>query len=186
MTKATLSAAALVLAGAAFGQTSEHKQRSDNQQDRVAQGVKSGQLTPRETANLEKKEAGINKEVRTDKAADGGHLTVQQKAAVNRQQSRESKQIYADKHNTSTEKYGNNSVGARRENQQDRIASGIASGKMNAGEAAGVERQQTNTNQQIRADRTKNGGVLTPAEKAPVNRAQNRDSKQIYADKHNQ
>ena len=29
-------------------------QRRENQQDRIAQGVKSGQLTPRETAKLEK------------------------------------------------------------------------------------------------------------------------------------
>src|SRR6266436_9335504 len=35
-------------------------QRKENQQDRIAQGVKSGQLTAGETANLETKEAAIN------------------------------------------------------------------------------------------------------------------------------
>src|SRR6266851_1663505 len=44
-------------------------QRKENQQDRIANGVKSGQLTPGETANLENKEAAINKETRTDRAA---------------------------------------------------------------------------------------------------------------------
>src|SRR5260221_1864344 len=41
-------------------------QRKENHQDRIANGVKSGQLTPRETANLEKKEAAINKDTSTD------------------------------------------------------------------------------------------------------------------------
>jgi len=44
-------------------------QRKENQQDRIANGVKSGQLTAGETANLEKKEAAINKETRADRAA---------------------------------------------------------------------------------------------------------------------
>ena len=39
------SATVFVLAGAAFAQTSEVGKRAENQQDRIAQGVKSGQLT---------------------------------------------------------------------------------------------------------------------------------------------
>ena len=50
-------------------------QRQENQQGRIAQGVKSGQLTAGETANLETREAGINHEVKADRAANGGHLT---------------------------------------------------------------------------------------------------------------
>ena len=73
--------------------------RKENQQDRIAQGVKSGSLTPKETVNLENKEAGLNKEIRTDRKANGGNLTNKQKAQVNRQQNRLSKNIYRDKHN---------------------------------------------------------------------------------------
>jgi hypothetical protein len=75
-------------------------QRKENQQDRIAQGVKSGQLTAGETAHLEKNEAKINKEVRKDRAANGGKLTPQERRQVNRQQNRESRQIYRDKHNS--------------------------------------------------------------------------------------
>jgi len=46
--------------------------RKENQQDRIAQGVKSGQLTAGETARLETKESRLNKEIRTDRAASGG------------------------------------------------------------------------------------------------------------------
>jgi hypothetical protein len=78
--------------------------REANQQGRISNGVKSGQLTPHETAHLENKEAHINKEVRNDRAANGGKLTSQEKAQVNRQQNHASKQIYDDKHNNKTDK----------------------------------------------------------------------------------
>jgi hypothetical protein len=77
--------------------------RKENQQDRIAQGVKSGQLTAGETSRLENKEARINHETRTDRAANGGKLTNAEKAKVNRQQNRVSKDIYRDKHNNRTQ-----------------------------------------------------------------------------------
>ena len=77
----------------------EIKDRKENQQDRIAQGVKSGQLTAGETAKLETKEAGLNKEIRHDRRQNGGNLTNKEKRQVNRQQNRLSKQIYKDKHN---------------------------------------------------------------------------------------
>ncbi len=45
--------------GQVTGQTIN--QRKENQQDRIAQGVKSGELTAGETANLEKKESNLNR-----------------------------------------------------------------------------------------------------------------------------
>src|SRR5258708_18098469 len=44
-------------------------QLKENQQDRIANGVESGQLTAGETAKLEKKQAAINKETAADRAA---------------------------------------------------------------------------------------------------------------------
>ena len=161
------------------------EQRKENQQDRIANGVKSGELTAGETANLEKKEAAINKETRTDRAANGGKLTGAEKAQVNRQQNQMSKQIYADKHNANTAHYGNNKVGQRRENQQDRIAQGIKSGQLTAGETAKLEKQQQGINRQVATDRKANGGTLTASEKKQVNKEQNKASKNIYRKKHN-
>jgi hypothetical protein len=160
------------------------KDRKENQQDRIAQGVKSGQLTAGETANLENKEANINQETRDDRAANGGKLTTGEKQQINRQQNRMSNQIYQDKHNANTAHYGNNEVGQRRENQQDRIANGIQSGKMNARQAANVENKESAINHEDAADRKANGGKLTSGEKAKINRQQNQTSRQIYRDKH--
>src|SRR6266852_5881584 len=136
-------------------------QRKENQQDRIAQGVKSGQLTAGETANLETKEAAINGETKADRAANGGKLTGAEKKQINGQQNQVSKQIYKDKHNANTQHYGNNKVDQRRENQQNRI------------------------NQQVAADRKANGGTLTASEKKQVNKEQNGASKNIYHKKHN-
>ena len=160
-------------------------QRKENQQDRIANGVKSGQLTAGETANLETKEAAINGETRADRAANGGKLTAAEKQQVNGQQNQLSKQIYQDKHNANTAHYGNNAVGQRRENQQDRVAQGIKSGQLTAGETAKLENQQKGINQQVKADRAANGGKLTAAEKQQVNKEQNGASKNIYNKKHN-
>jgi len=160
-------------------------QRKENQQDRIGNGVKSGQLTAGETANLESKEAAINKETRTERAANGGKLTGAEKAQVNRQQNQVSKQIYADKHNANTAHYGNNAVGQRRENQQDRIAQGVKSGQLTAGETAKLEKQQQGINKQVAADRKANGGRLNASEKKQVNKEQNQASRTIYNKKHN-
>jgi hypothetical protein len=160
-------------------------QRKENQQDRIAQGVKSGQLTAGETANLEKKEARINAETRADRAANGGRLTADEKAQINRQQNRLSKQIYRDKHNANTAHYGSNEAGRRQENQQDKIAQGIKSGQLTAGETARLENQQRAIQHQVAADRAANGGKLTAGEKAQINKEQNRASRNIHNQKHN-
>ena len=72
--------------------------RKENQQDRIAQGVKSGSLTPGETARIEGKEAALNHEIRADRRANGGNLTNKEKAQINRQQNRLSRDIHRQKH----------------------------------------------------------------------------------------
>jgi hypothetical protein len=159
-------------------------QRRENQQDRVANGVQSGQLTAGETKNIEGNEANLNREIRDDRQADDGHLTQQEKQQVNRQQNGLSRQIYNDRHNANAARYGNNEVGQRRENQQDRIAQGIRSGSLNAGQTARLENREQGINQRIAADRQANGGKLTGQEKTRINRAQNGASRAIYRGKH--
>jgi len=79
-------------------------EREANQQARIANGVKSGQLTSRESSHLENREANINREVRNDRAANGGGLTPQERGQVNHQQNSASRQIYDDKHNARTDR----------------------------------------------------------------------------------
>jgi hypothetical protein len=92
--------------GALFAATlpaQEAAQRKANQQERIGQGMKSGQLTPGEAGRLENKEHRINRETRTDRAANGGRLTDSEKATVNHQQNKVSRDIYRNKHNAKTQ-----------------------------------------------------------------------------------
>jgi hypothetical protein len=73
----------------------------------------------------------------------------------------------------------------RKENQQKRIAQGVASGQLTAGETANLESKEARVNREVRKDRAANGGTLTPQERGQVNRQQNRLSRNIYGDKHN-
>ena len=159
--------------------------RRENQQDRIANGVQSGQLTAGETKNLEGREANLNQQIHADRAANGGKLTQQEQQNINRRQNNLSHSIYQDKHNAAQAHYGNNEVGQRRENQQDRIAQGIRSGQMTAGEAARTEGREQNINRSVAADRAANGGKLTQQERQNINRRQNSTSGQIYRQKHN-
>ncbi|MGA8617527.1 MAG: hypothetical protein WB660_03270 [Candidatus Sulfotelmatobacter sp.] len=72
--------------------------RETNQQDRIANGVKNGTLTPGQTAHLENREQQIENQEKADMAAHNGHLTKGEQKQLNREQNRTSKQIYKDKH----------------------------------------------------------------------------------------
>lgn len=84
---------------------------------------------------------------------DGGKLTAAEKRSLNHQDNRVGNQIYQDKHNAAQQRYGNNKVDERRENQQDRIANGIASGKLNAAQTSRLEKGQNQANRKIYKDK---------------------------------
>jgi hypothetical protein len=73
----------------------------------------------------------------------------------------------------------------RKENQQQRIGSGVKNGSLTPHETANLEHKEAALNRETRWDRRQNGGNLTNKEKAQVNRQQNRLSRDIYRDKHN-
>ena len=97
--KLILSAAALIALGAplTFAQNIQH--RKVRQQDRIGHGVNSGQLTPGETARLERQQKSINHEEHHMRKQDNGHLTAADRRQLNRRQNRASKNIYVKKHN---------------------------------------------------------------------------------------
>ncbi|HTR25926.1 MAG TPA: hypothetical protein VMI10_18265 [Terriglobales bacterium] len=112
-----LAVAGLLFSGSASAQTStasgagpgvvdpghprvnEVNKREENQQQRIANGVKNGSLTPKETSNLEKREASVQNREQRDMAKNNGHLTKGEQRRINRQQNRISRSIYKDKHN---------------------------------------------------------------------------------------
>ena len=94
-------AAAVVLASSlpAFAQSTDTPRidrREINQQKRIADGVASGQLTPRETKRLEKGERHILKAEQAAKA--DGVVTPQERRRLTRMEDRQSRRIYKEKH----------------------------------------------------------------------------------------
>ena len=89
----------VVSALSSLAMAAEVDRRETRQQERIGQGVESGQLTPGETARLERQEQRIDNQVKAERAANGGHLTAAERRQVNREQNRESRRIYAAKHN---------------------------------------------------------------------------------------
>ena len=74
------------------------KKRSQNQQQRIQQGVKSGELTKGEAKHLEKDEKKI-KHVEARAKADGV-VTPEEAARIRNLQNKESQKIYGEKHDT--------------------------------------------------------------------------------------
>jgi hypothetical protein len=72
-------------------------QREERQQQRIGNGVKNGTLTPKQTANLERREANLQKREQADMAKNNGHLTKGEQASLNRQENRISHSIATDK-----------------------------------------------------------------------------------------
>jgi hypothetical protein len=72
--------------------------RQTRQQARIADGVRSGELTARETARLERREANIRRDIRKSRAKNGGTLNAQDRARIEAKQDSVSRQIYRQKH----------------------------------------------------------------------------------------
>ena len=97
--------AAAVLAAPAFAQTSSTPridQRQANQERRIEQGQKSGQLTQKEGARLEKGQARVQK--MENKAAADGKVTRKERARIGKAQDKQSRAIHRERHDKQTAK----------------------------------------------------------------------------------
>jgi hypothetical protein len=95
-----IGSAAILMASAVYaGPTSDPgiQQREQNQQQRIDQGVTSGQITPGEAGRLERQQARIQQNETRMKS--DGKLTKQERRKLTREQDRASRNIYRKKHN---------------------------------------------------------------------------------------
>ena len=185
-----LTAAALVAAstfGIASAQTTGSEvQRNLNQQNRIEQGLQSGQLSTGEAAKLEKGEARI--EHMESKANRDGTLTDAEKAKIQKAQNAQSREISRLKGNAVT---GNPASASskrmqadvqRNANQQARIERGVQSGALTTREAAKLERGQSHVDAAT-ASAGANGHV-SAREQARIQSKENNQSKRIHKQKH--
>lgn len=185
----TLTAITL-FSGAAMAQVSDHAtadvQRDVNQQQRIEQGLQSGQLTTKEAGRLENQEKRIDKMEARD--MKNGSINAREQAKLNAAQNRVSADIKADKHNGAK---GNPQSPSsqrlqadvqRNVKQETRIENGLKSGALSTHEAAGLERGQAHVDAKESAAAA--NGHVSAREQASVQRSENRQSKRIHHKKH--
>ncbi|HXX76540.1 MAG TPA: hypothetical protein VEI50_15525 [Nitrospiraceae bacterium] len=167
--------------------TGTEVQRDINQENRIEQGLKSGQLSTGEAARLERGETRIDK--MESNALKNGNLSPQEAARIQRAQNQESEAINRAKHNAVT---GNpNSASSQRMqadvqrniNQQNRIEQGVQSGQLTNKEASNLERGQARVD---RAEaRAGANGHVSAREQARIQNRENNQSQRIFREKHN-
>src|SRR5436305_3495205 len=96
---AAAAAFGLAFAGAAFAQAGT-VQRDVNQQQRIEQGLKSGQLNTREAARLEREQSRVDK--MESRALRDGTMSAAEKARINRAQNKASTDIARERHDAQT------------------------------------------------------------------------------------
>ncbi len=72
--------------------------RSFNQQQRIGQGLRSGQLSSAQAARDLNRQQNIHNSVVADRRANGGRLTPQERQNIYRRQNNASRQIYRQRH----------------------------------------------------------------------------------------
>jgi len=89
----------IMAGGAALAGTNDPviQQREINQEQRIRQGVNSGQVTPREAGRLDAQQARIQQQ--ESRMKSDGQLTNRERAKLTREQNRASRNIYRKKHN---------------------------------------------------------------------------------------
>ncbi|MFC3107116.1 hypothetical protein ACFQAT_20940 [Undibacterium arcticum] len=175
------------LAAPVFAQsTATEVKRDVNQQQRIENGLKSGQLNTREAAKLEHEETRVDRAQAN--ALKDGKFSVTEKARIEQMQNKVSNDIHADRTNAQT---GNpDSTSSKRMqadvqrnvNQEQRIEAGVKNGSLTNHEVAKLERGQA----RIDAKEAVAGhdGHVSAAEQARVQRTENRQSRRIHRQKH--
>jgi hypothetical protein len=187
--KKMLCALIAAAAAPAFAQTNAapgFAQRDVRQDQRIEQGLQSGQLTTREAAKLEREQSRVDQ--MEAHAVRDGRLTPAEKARIDAAQNKAGRDIAREKHDAQT---GDpNSASSRRMqadvqrniNQEKRVQQGMASGQLTRREASRLEAGQAHVDR-VEARAGRNGHVGA-AEQARVQHAENRQSRHIYRQKH--
>lgn len=165
--------------------------RQDNQGDRVAQGVRSGQLTKDEVKSLAEQRKSIREEEKAYKS--DGTLTKDERKDLHQDLNATSKSIYGEKHDADTQpgvkpaepgKAGTKDPGvnARQKTQRERIAEGLKNGTLTKEEAKKLIEEEKALRKQ--EQEYKSDGTMTVDERKDMHQDLNSTSKDIYSEKH--
>jgi hypothetical protein len=190
------SAALALLTSAAFAQTPAAApqtptqatvQRDVKQQQRIENGLQSGQLTTREAGLLERDEAKVDRLQARD--LKDGKLSPAERRQLRAAQNKASRDISAAEHNgvngnpLSASSQRMQADVQRNVNQEKRVENGLQTGALTKHEAGRLEQGQAKVDR-VQAHAAANGHVGA-AEQQRVQRAENRQSARIHRAKTN-
>ncbi|KZC19256.1 MULTISPECIES: hypothetical protein [Rhodanobacter] len=167
--------------------TASTTQRDVKQQQRIEQGLKSGQLSTAEAARLERGQAQVDR-LQAHVLRDGS-LSAAEQARLSAAQNHQSRAIHAERHDGVSGNPQSRSSRrmqrdvARNVHQQSRIEHGVQSGALTAHETARLEGRQAHAAQV--EQRAARDGHVGPHEQRHIQRVDQRDSRSIYRKKHN-
>jgi hypothetical protein len=178
-----------LLSTAAWADTLAEKdqQRDVNQQERIGQGLKSGELSTKEAGHLERDEQHVDRMEARD--LRNGSISPAEQTRLNAAENRTSAAIYNDKHNgttgnpTSASSQRLQSDVQRNVNQQQRIANGMNSGALTNREAGKLERGQAHVDR--REANAAHNGQVGAFEQRRIQRSENHQSNRVFNKKHN-
>lgn len=105
LAKSILMAALIAIPAVTFAQTpaqaapkARFAERAVNQQRRIGQGVKAGELNRRQAVRLDRQQRSIHREARAMRAAHNGRLTARDRRILNHRQKVASHRIFRAKH----------------------------------------------------------------------------------------
>ncbi|HXS91382.1 MAG TPA: hypothetical protein VN705_18640 [Steroidobacteraceae bacterium] len=188
------SAVVLTLAGAVAVVSASHadthrtrdpgvNQRQHNQRERIQQGVKSGELTRRETGRLVEEQRDIRQLERGYKS--DGTLTGAERRDLQHEQNQASRDIYRQKHDEQDRPPAavrDPGVNERQANQTARIQQGVKSGELTHGEAQDLRTERRDIRD---LEHTyKEDGTLTRDERQDLHQQLNQQSQEIFEEKH--
>jgi hypothetical protein len=166
--------------------------RQQNQQQRIKQGVRSGELTRRETGALAREQRDVRQLERAYKS--DGDLTRAERVDLHQEQNQASRHIYNQKHDAQDRLVNrpvapvppavrDPGVNQRQGNQTARVVNGVKSGELTHDEAQDLRegrREIRQTEQEYKSD-----GALTREERVDLHQDLNQQSQDIYEAKHN-
>lgn len=185
-TTLAIAVSAAISASATAQTSASETQRNINQQTRIEEGLKSGELSTREAARLEQQQSKVNRD--QARALQDGKLTAAEKAKIQTEQNKVSQNIKQEK--SDAQKGNPDSASSQRMqadvqrniNQQERIKAGVKSGELTKKETAKLQRGEAQVaHKQSLAGRD---GHVGAREQARLQSAENKQSKKIYKQKH--
>ncbi|MES2207462.1 MAG: hypothetical protein V4525_11810 [Pseudomonadota bacterium] len=190
----TTALSALLSLSAIAQPVSTINERQGNQERRIDQGIRSGELTPRETNRLEHGQEHVDR--LENRAKADGRVTPQERERIEQVQNAQNRKIYEAKHNNTHDLNHNGivdgshpvahpapTIDQRQTHQERRIDQGIRSGELTPREANRLARGQEHIDRL--ENRAKADGVVTRWERQRIQQAQNEQNRRIYRAKHN-